>query len=63
MTFDITINEIDITAEIEDNHIDITVNGEWAGSGTLHNGRIEDCAAPLGEDVYEAIEAEIKAAL
>jgi hypothetical protein len=31
----------------------------WSGDGYLRNGRIDDCPADLGEDVYEALEAVI----
>ena len=45
--------------------ISISVNGAWAGSGKLVNGRITDCGAQFCEDadeseeVYGLIEAAI----
>lgn len=32
----------------------------WAGVGNLRSGRIEDCGADLGDDVYDALDARIK---
>jgi len=40
--------------------ISISEDGIWAGSGTVEGGRIEDCAAVLGEDVYTAIEQDVE---
>ena len=34
---------------------------EWAGSGRVVDGRIRDCTADIGEDVYEWIEDQIAA--
>jgi hypothetical protein len=34
----------------------------WAGDGRW-SGRIEDCAADLGDDVYDAIDAALAAEL
>ena len=46
--------------------IEISIDGVWAGSGKLVDGRIEDCGAQFCDDndesldVYEAIEEAIQ---
>ena len=48
----------------EDDTTRVTIirDGIWAGDGRLlDSGRIDDCAADLSEDVYEALEAAIQA--
>lgn len=59
--------EADLSREPRPNSpvsVSITCNGVWAGKGRLTRAcRIEDCAADLGEEVYEAIEEEISEAL
>jgi hypothetical protein len=46
--------------------IEISMDGVWAGSGKLVDGRIEDCGAQFCDDsdesleVYDAIEAAIE---
>lgn len=40
--------------------VEISADGVWAGNGRLVDGGIVDCAAPLGDDVYGALEAALK---
>lgn len=50
------------TCDIDiDDHgrIDIYISGEWACSGTWNGQRLDDAEAPLGEDLYEAIESAL----
>lgn len=47
------------TARLEGERVEIERDGVWAGWGRWREGRIEDCAAPLGDGVYAAIEAAL----
>jgi len=40
----------------DDGAVSIQVDGVWAGRGRWNGGRVEDCAAVLGDDAYAAIE-------
>jgi hypothetical protein len=54
-----------IDHEIYRQHISISVDGVWGGTGWLNDGVIEDCAAVLGgsqdesDRIYESIEEAI----
>ena len=61
-----TINGVEYSAELsrgagEDRtYVEIYADNVWAGTGWLSDKiQIEDCAADLGEDVYEALETAI----
>lgn len=51
----ITIADAAYTASIENSRVEIHRDGVWAGTGRW-DGRIVDCAADLGDDVYEALD-------
>jgi hypothetical protein len=65
ITVTVTIDGNDYTATLEDGQVTLTENGKWAGKGRWDepNARIEDCAADLGEDVYDALDAALDAAI
>lgn len=48
--------EYDITL-VEDGSISITIDGVWAGDGAWDGTNIVDCAAQLGEKVYDGLES------
>jgi hypothetical protein len=57
-----TIDGCDFTVVIIENKVTIYQDGIYSGDGVLYNGRIEDCPADLGEDVYEALDCAIREA-
>lgn len=53
---EITLENTTYSIEVEaDGRLDIYVDNEWAGNGRW-DGEIRDCAADLGDDVYEALD-------
>jgi len=56
--------ELTRPADADTTRVHIYANNVWAGSGTLsQHVRIEDCAADLGKDVYDALEDAVYDAL
>lgn len=54
--FTATVNVADLTVEIVD------AEGVWVGDG-VWEGRIAQCAAPIGDAAYEALDCALIAAL
>ena len=51
-------------ADADTTRVHIYADNVWVGSGTLSwHVRIEDCAADLGKDVYDALEDALSDAL
>lgn len=48
---------------IEGTEVSIFVDGAWATSGTWNGKQVDDAAAPLGDEAYEAIDEAVAAAL
>ena len=66
----VTVNGIEYAIELtrpagaDTTRVHIYADNVWVGDGTLSaNLRIEDCAADLGEDVYDALEDALSDAL
>lgn len=55
----VAINGHEYTGSLEDGKVRIAKDGIWSGAAWFINGRIQDCAADLGEDVYDAIESAL----
>lgn len=61
MNATVTINDTTFTATVEGDRVTISADGVWAGEGkwAADRGVIEDCAADLGDDVYDALDAAL----
>jgi hypothetical protein len=58
-----TIEGRTYTAEVDDNGtVTLSRDGVWAGEGRW-DGRIEDCAASLPDEVFDALDSAIAAAM
>jgi len=64
-TITLEINDATYTIEYlaDVNHVDITRNDEWAGSGKWNGSTVYDCAADLGDDVYDEIDEALCTAI
>lgn len=59
MKVTVTVRDLDYTATLENGSVTISRDGIWAGKGRWNGVAIEDCAADLGEEVYQAIEVAL----
>ena len=58
-TIEISHANVDYSISIDGETVSISADGVWVGRGRWNGAAIEDCAADLGDDVYDALDAAI----